>query len=143
MPRSPIKKNKKLTKKQHDAMRSCNWIFTFNNYSVEDIMEIPLLIDAPFGNDNKINYIACAEEVGKKKKTPHLQGFLQTEVKGTFSSKMAKGHFFGWGRLFQSLVITPQPVPPSRLKGGRAARGSKGACPFRRDFSLYPYWRCG
>lgn len=89
MPRKPTSRIKRTTKQSNKRslpgrIRSRNWTITINNPTDEICDEIALIIDEPFGanGDNYISYIAAAHEIGKKKNTPHLQGFLQCHDKG-------------------------------------------------------------
>jgi len=56
-----------------------SWTLTLNNYTEEEVMLLGSLI-LPH-EDRVIASIAWSEEVGGKKKVPHLQGFLQTYKK--------------------------------------------------------------
>ncbi|ADI48253.1 putative Rep [Circoviridae TM-6c] len=53
-------------------MQSVNWCFTLNNYTNEDVNKLKQV---------KCRYICLGFEVGDKKQTPHIQGFIQFEKK--------------------------------------------------------------
>lgn len=77
-------RKKKSKKKYKASLQSSNWCFTWNNYCWEDIVFISALIYEPESNKfNKsvVRFIACSQELGEKKKTPHLQGYLQMSKK--------------------------------------------------------------
>lgn len=65
-------------------MRSRNWCFTINNYSMEDINRLKAL---------EYKYIVFGEEVGSKG-TPHIQGYIEFKNARSFQSvsKKIKGH---------------------------------------------------
>lgn len=48
-----------------------NWVFTWNNYTAEDMEYLRTLVD-----DGKCKYIAYAEEVAPTTGTKHLQGYM-------------------------------------------------------------------
>lgn len=58
--------------------RMMNWVFTWNNYTDEDIEYLKGLVPS------KIRYLAFAREVGASG-TPHLQGFLNLAKNQRFS----------------------------------------------------------
>lgn len=57
--------------------RSRGWCFTVNNYTDADLERLGLL-------ENDVEYLIFGKEVGKKFKTPHLQGFLYCDNKKSF-----------------------------------------------------------
>ncbi len=60
-----------------------NWCFTINNYDEDDLSRLSetyLLKNQP-----NVRYLVFQEEVGKEKKTPHLQGFLAFHTKKRIS----------------------------------------------------------
>lgn len=59
------------------------WVFTLNNYTDADY--------AYFKDTLKCRYIICGKEVGEKKGTPHLQGYIYFDNARTFSA-MKKVH---------------------------------------------------
>lgn len=69
MPRKPKKRGKGV------QLRSTNWVFTLNNYTEEDLDLIFLSVTE---ENAQVAFIACELEVGRKKKTPHVQGYCQT-----------------------------------------------------------------
>lgn len=66
--------------------QSTNWVFTLNNYTEDEVMQIGELCLYPQSWFEKsaaiVRAIAYAHEVGGKNNTPHLQGYLQTDKKG-------------------------------------------------------------
>lgn len=78
----PKKPSKQTARKTRTRYRTRNWVFTLNNYTDMDCDWMCYIIGVPFSADNTINYIGVSQEVGKKKGTPHLQGFLQCLEKG-------------------------------------------------------------
>jgi len=74
MPRKGSKKYKYKTDAQFTT-----WTFTLNNYTFSEQCGMQELT---FPSPNRIiASIAWSEEIGEKKGTPHLQGFLQTYKK--------------------------------------------------------------
>jgi len=60
--------------------RSKNWVFTWNNYSLEDLKTI----DDTWMKKLKLTCVMFGREVAPKTGTPHLQGFIVTETVKTF-----------------------------------------------------------
>jgi len=70
MPRKGSKKYK-----SNKVQQFTTWVFTLNNY---DEMDEYALQELTFPHEErKVASIAWSREIGGKKKTPHLQGFIQ------------------------------------------------------------------
>lgn len=70
-----------------------NWVFTLNNYTEDEVAAIAILHfdPKPFPNNEvTVKGLACSQEVGGKKGTPHLQGYLQLSAKGIKNLSEAK-----------------------------------------------------
>jgi hypothetical protein len=61
-----------------EAGRSCNWCFTINHYTEEDLCIFPL-------SSVEVQYATYGKEVGEEDGTPHLQGYLQFKTRRTFA----------------------------------------------------------
>jgi len=80
MVRKSTKNLKKVEEKKYPNYQHTTWVFTLNNYTFEEMLGLQELTFP--SNDRIIASIAFSEEVGGRKATPHLQGFLQTYKKG-------------------------------------------------------------
>lgn len=70
------------------TQRSRAWTFTLNNYNEDDIEMIKNLI-------KEGDYLIMGKEIGEKKKTPHLQGYVHFKNARTFDAlqkKMKRAH---------------------------------------------------
>lgn len=67
--RWPIGKMKNYAENSKDRFKY--WCFTVNNYSETDVMKLRIYAE------EKCRYIVFGREQGEKKKTKHLQGYLQ------------------------------------------------------------------
>lgn len=72
---SDLKGNTKLKSQKKRVIQSKNWIFTFNNYSKNDIFEL-----IKFFESKNILY-GFGEEIAPTTGTPHLQGFIHCPSK--------------------------------------------------------------
>lgn len=63
-----------------ETYRNRNWVFTINNYTEENYTEVCEL---------DCKYLICGKEVGRKKGTPHLQGYIEWKDAKSFT-KMKK-----------------------------------------------------
>lgn len=66
--------------KLSEGIRSRAWVFTVNNYDKDSI---PRIVDV-FNARNGI-YLIIGKEIGKKKKTPHLQGYIYFKFQTGFN----------------------------------------------------------
>lgn len=132
MPRNKVRGSKQAKSKARVRYRARNWTITMNNYTTEDCDLLPLLIGEPFGKQDQyeITYIGVAEERGKKKNTPHLQGFMQCNDKGIYGgSKGAVAPFEGWGHSSAVLVLPPTYDPLTQRVSGSWGM-QRGRAPF-------------
>lgn len=73
-----VRKTNKILKKvetKYPNYQYTTWVFTLNNYTFEEMLGLSELTFP--SNERVISGIAFTPEVGGKKATPHLQGFLQ------------------------------------------------------------------
>lgn len=82
--RAHVYDNKMLGKKDRRVrLRTTNWVFTLNNYTEEEVTHIQMQADPELnGSPTNVAFVAFSFEIGGKKGTPHLQGFLQLYKKG-------------------------------------------------------------
>ena len=70
--------------------RAHRWCFTVNNYTEEDITKIQEWL-----TEETCKYAIVSKEVGEKKETPHLQGFINLRkiIRLTGLNKKIKAHY--------------------------------------------------
>jgi len=67
--------------------QSCNWVFTLNNYTDDEVLLLGGLVYEPHPFEisaSVVKSVACSLEVAPTTGTPHIQGYLQLSKKGTF-----------------------------------------------------------
>lgn len=100
--------------------RHRRFIFVVNNYP-ENIFEI---LDKV-----KCSYIIASKEVGKKKKTPHIQGYIEFPNAKSLSAAqktIPKSHFeIAWGNAEQNFNYCSKENPPIIEKGTPKKQGQR------------------
>jgi hypothetical protein len=71
-------------KNKSKGPRARNWVFTVNNYSKSDVQELRDLFNPE--DPKSARYLIFGYERGKKKGTPHLQGFISYEKQVTWTT---------------------------------------------------------
>ncbi len=79
------------TRKIHDLgnTRSRSWVFTFNNYTENDIVSL-------LTQFTQANLFIFQEEIGGKNNTPHLQGVVKWNNARTFKSMKKLNNKIHW-----------------------------------------------
>lgn len=78
----------------HIPRQSCNWCFTLNNYTEDEVLLLGGLTNEPHPfeiSSSVVKALACSEEIAPVTGTPHLQGYLQLSKKGTFLGSQVQG----------------------------------------------------
>lgn len=95
---------------EDDSRRSRNWCFTWNKYPEDHKERLAQL--------GEIVYMIYGYELGKKKNTPHLQGFVMFKEQRSFGTKLkASAELEAWEKKTYGKAKTPVQWRKGTLKG--------------------------